>query len=246
MAMNQTDARFRGSKEACRTRTVLTPQQARDIFKVKMSNDASHEGQRVPAANLAQKYSVNEKTVRDIWKGRTWYWETLDVDPTRVVDPGKLKSIGRPRRSKENFPQMREHGFIEQDFAPMVHRPLAQFSVSSIHFDFDNMMISASKLTVIDNWSRSLIPFGFKLQEVERFFRAIPPELSSLVQRAFNTMQLLSRTTSPEQEERTWVCGCSKSSSAECLLRLLLGIHKMCKEFFKFHSTPKRIIASTS
>ena len=36
-----------------------------------------------PATTVARVFGVNEKTIRDIWSGRTWAKETLPLDPLR-------------------------------------------------------------------------------------------------------------------------------------------------------------------
>jgi hypothetical protein len=87
------------SIDACKTRTVLSKQQVIDIFKVRLTNDSSEPVHRIGARLLAEQYLVNEKTVRDIWCGRTWHRETLHLDPNRKLDPSRFKAPGRPRGS---------------------------------------------------------------------------------------------------------------------------------------------------
>lgn len=55
-----------------RSRAVLTKEQAIEIFKLRFACKI-----QVSAPRVAQHYCVNEKTIRDIWKGRTWTKETL-------------------------------------------------------------------------------------------------------------------------------------------------------------------------
>jgi hypothetical protein len=91
------DPAIERSIQACKTRTILTKQQVLEIFMVRLVNDSSETGERVGARLLAEQYRVNEKTIRDIWSGRTWYRETLHLDPRRKLDPNRLKAPGRPR-----------------------------------------------------------------------------------------------------------------------------------------------------
>ena len=55
---------------------------------------------------------MNEKTVRDIWNGRTWIRETfhLRVDSAGAAMSGRLqRRPGRPRGSKDTRPRRRKH-----------------------------------------------------------------------------------------------------------------------------------------
>ena len=85
------------SIDACKTRTILSKQQVFEIFMVRLTNDSSEPVHRIGARLLAEQYQVNEKTVRDIWCGRTWHRETLHLDPNRKLDPSRFKAPGRPR-----------------------------------------------------------------------------------------------------------------------------------------------------
>jgi hypothetical protein len=54
------------------------------------------------AARLATIYGVNEKTVRDIWTGRTWSRETWHLDTSRPI---QLKATGRPKGCRDKRPR---------------------------------------------------------------------------------------------------------------------------------------------
>ncbi len=91
------------SIQACKTRSVLTLQQAIHIFEIKwgQSNQPSGRSGHQSAAAVARSFGVNEKTVRDIWVGRTWIREIMHLDPARAAKAGSLKMPGRPtKRSK--------------------------------------------------------------------------------------------------------------------------------------------------
>ena len=92
------------SIQACKTRTVLTLQQALQIFEIKLEqSNSSAQGtlrQRRTAAAVARSFGVSEKTVRDIWIGRTWVREMMHLDPARAAKAHILKLPGRPRRAK--------------------------------------------------------------------------------------------------------------------------------------------------
>ena len=89
------------SLQACKTRAVLTKQQAIRIFEIKLASNSG--GIEQPSAQLtAHHFGVSEKAIRDIWKGRTWIRETMHLDPKRVERVGLLRLPGRPRKSKQN------------------------------------------------------------------------------------------------------------------------------------------------
>ncbi len=72
-----------------KTRAKLSVEQVIEIFSIKDTLPASS------AADIARRFGVSDKTVRDIWSGRTWCGETWHLDTTRVVEP---RNIGRPTR----------------------------------------------------------------------------------------------------------------------------------------------------
>ena len=75
-------------------RAKLTASDAINIYKLK--NTAAS------AMSVARVFNVGEKTVRDVWKGRTWAKETWHLDTAR---PLTLKRAGRPAGSKDLKPR---------------------------------------------------------------------------------------------------------------------------------------------
>jgi hypothetical protein len=81
---------------------MLTRDQAIAIYRVRLQNEDSTFG-RTRAAEVARIYRVNEKTVRDIWSGRTWRKDTesLDTptanDETNFTDPNATATSEIPR-----------------------------------------------------------------------------------------------------------------------------------------------------
>ena len=67
------------------------------IFKIK--------GGLMSATQLGKLYEVSEKTIRDIWTGRTWVRETWRLDTSRSIP---VKKIGRPKGRKDNKPRKRK------------------------------------------------------------------------------------------------------------------------------------------
>ena len=68
----------------------LTEAQVVEIFKSKQ-----HQKR---ASNVAALYGINEKTVRDIWSGRTWSKETRHLEVSRPIS---FKQMGRPKGRRD-------------------------------------------------------------------------------------------------------------------------------------------------
>ena len=97
------DPRTLLSLEACKTRAILTAEQAILIFQIMQSHGGiqSIQSGRLRPSAVARAFGVSEKTVRDIWKGRTWLRETMHLDPARFVTAAaRLRPPGRPRGSR--------------------------------------------------------------------------------------------------------------------------------------------------
>ena len=75
-------------------RARLSEAQVIEIFRARASASTSTE--------VASVYTVSEKAIRDIWKGRTWSRETLHLDMSR---PFQLKTVGRPKGCKDRQPR---------------------------------------------------------------------------------------------------------------------------------------------
>jgi hypothetical protein len=82
-------------------RAILTEQQAVDIFECRSTNSISMVVSS--ASFVANRYGINERTVRDIWKQRTWARTTNAL--AGVVGQMAEKKLGRPIGSKESRPR---------------------------------------------------------------------------------------------------------------------------------------------
>jgi hypothetical protein len=87
------------SIKACKTRAILTEDQAVQIFTLKVMHKHNN-GQSISATAIANTFGVSEKAVRDIWKGRTWQRETMHLNPDCKQRSCSLKMPGRPKGSK--------------------------------------------------------------------------------------------------------------------------------------------------
>ena len=87
--------------QCAKPRAVLTKEQAIDIFRLSASGYTTASGPT--ATSVARAFGVSEKTIRDIWKGRTWCDETLPLDSSRQPKP--RKKTGRPMGRKDSAPR---------------------------------------------------------------------------------------------------------------------------------------------
>ena len=94
------------SKAAAKPRAILDRDKAEAIFKIKKENENGLSGhKKLNSIEVARKFGVGEKTVRDIWRGRTWIQETQHLDPSRPVRAAGLP--GRPLGRKDTAPRKR-------------------------------------------------------------------------------------------------------------------------------------------
>ena len=75
-------------------RCRLTEDEAIGIFQCK--------GGPSNATKTARAFCVSEKTVRDIWTGRTWAKETSHLDASRAI---KVTQMGRPKGRRDSHPR---------------------------------------------------------------------------------------------------------------------------------------------
>ena len=81
--------------------SVLSKEQAIGIFKLSLVQSPGRK--RKTATSVAKEFRVSEKTIRDIWSGRTWHVETMPLDPSR--SPRAAKKNGRPLGRKDSLPR---------------------------------------------------------------------------------------------------------------------------------------------
>jgi hypothetical protein len=86
-------------------RAILTEQQAIEIFGFRFSTSLSMTA--ASALVVAKRYSVNERTVRDIWNLRTWANATLFL--AGGAGPIAKEKMGRPLGSKDVRPRKEKH-----------------------------------------------------------------------------------------------------------------------------------------
>jgi hypothetical protein len=98
-------------------RARLTQDQAVEIFQMKSSAPS--------AVKIAVLYGVSEKTIRDIWTGRTWSRETCHLDTARTV---VLKPVGRPKGRRDQKPR-KKRALKFFDLAPAFSTPFPLFGV---------------------------------------------------------------------------------------------------------------------
>ena len=112
--------------QECRAkpRAVLTQVQVKEIFKLQKIKGL--KGAKTGASFVSRKFRVSEKTVRDIWNGRTWQDVTvpLGLEKKRKV----LNKLGCPSGDTAAEPQ----GWQPCAWAKEIEQPprCAQFDLS--------------------------------------------------------------------------------------------------------------------
>ena len=99
-------------------KAILTYDKVIDIFKLRPDSKlARGEGFR-PSAAVAFDFGISEKTVRDIWRARTWHRETLHLDPCR---PARAMALpGRPLGRKDSAPRKRQQRTLPSICKPVL------------------------------------------------------------------------------------------------------------------------------
>ena len=102
---------FQGSVHATNDyRSILTRKDARDIFQLKESGLSLTVNRA--SVDLALRYGVSPKTIRDIWNGRSWLRVTFDLwSPEQRP---KTKLPGRPRGRKDSKPRKRRDDIAQK------------------------------------------------------------------------------------------------------------------------------------
>jgi hypothetical protein len=117
---------------AAKPRAVLNRDQAVDIFKLKPPASDARIGKL--CVEVAQKFRVSEKTVRDIWRGRTWHQETKHLDPSRP--PRNSARPGRPMGRKDSAP--RRGSGARRSIAERATEPVDHTTSDPFHYDWPN------------------------------------------------------------------------------------------------------------
>ncbi len=159
------------------SRKILTKEDVVSIFLRKpcpgMIGDHSN---RATATTIANAFGVSAKTVRDIWIGRTWYKETLSLDPTRIDAPERLaRRIGRPKGAKDTKPRRRKTTNCSSS-----NQLLNLRIVQSLQCPY-NSNAEASRAARLNNYSDRTDAGTGSLpdQPVESRIRQLPPYLIS-------------------------------------------------------------------
>ena len=128
-------------RHRCKPRARLTEDQVLDIFKLKGSSKY--------ASQLGALHGVSEKTVRDIWTGRTWSLETHHLDTSRPI---VIKNPGRPKGSKDSKPR-KQKGQSVQNHLRQSHQSLGSNNKHSLPRSTTPCELSIDESYVHDNRS---------------------------------------------------------------------------------------------
>ena len=120
--MKSTSAHSQCSKPQAK----LCKEKALEIFKLL---DISPASGKPNASFVAREYGVNEKTIRDIWTGRTWNEETQPLAINR--EPKKREKAGRPLGCKDSVPRRRKGSPATSELTPKSMKQHASSEVSA-------------------------------------------------------------------------------------------------------------------
>ena len=105
-----------------KSRTVLTEHQVIEIYKRKINLEPinSKNIDRFRSASvIAKEFRISEKTVRDIWRGRTWRHATRPLD-SAILASFRPK-IGRPKGARDKKPRKKREDCIEKSICAHKH-----------------------------------------------------------------------------------------------------------------------------
>ena len=127
---NSTQSNSTEPRPIAKPRAILNREQAIEIFQLRPSG--TNEGFERNSLAVARTYKVSEKTVRDIWRARTWHRETLHLDPSR---PARADTPpGRPLGRKDSAPRRRPAPRLSE----IAKLPAAKDADDPFHDDWPN------------------------------------------------------------------------------------------------------------
>ena len=127
---NSTQSTSTDPRTIAKPRAILNREQAIEIFQLRPSG--TNEGFERNSLAVARTYKVSEKTVRDIWRARTWHRETLHLDPSR---PARADTPpGRPLGRKDSAPRRRPAPRLSE----IAKLPAAKDADDPFHDDWPN------------------------------------------------------------------------------------------------------------
>eukprot|EP00292_Cryptomonas_paramecium_P016112 CAMPEP_0113670598 /NCGR_PEP_ID=MMETSP0038_2-20120614/5230_1 /TAXON_ID=2898 /ORGANISM="Cryptomonas paramecium" /LENGTH=213 /DNA_ID=CAMNT_0000586641 /DNA_START=9 /DNA_END=650 /DNA_ORIENTATION=- /assembly_acc=CAM_ASM_000170 len=192
----------------CRSRTVLSVDQVREIFalKEKIQSGSYH----CTSVRIATKYNVSSKAIRDIWNGRSWLDATYDMWST--VDRPERKIVGRPKGKKDSKPRAKSVESSEKPTeptpAPMTFKELDVKGIIKIEYD-----------NILANIAANCDYFSSLCSQGSNYFGQQPtamqalPSFRALMQTTFNPAPLMPLySQSPMHIAPRSRCGCDSSS----------------------------------
>ena len=84
-----------------RPRVLLSNEEARDIFKLQPTH--GFPSLHAASVDIAKRYGVSPKAIRDIWTGRSWLNATFSL--WNADERPARKAIGRPKGRKDSKPR---------------------------------------------------------------------------------------------------------------------------------------------
>jgi hypothetical protein len=138
-------------------RTRLTQEDVIEIYLCKQSHTSP--------TFVSRLCGVSEKTVRDIWSGRTWSKETCHLDPFRTVT---FKKIGRPAGSKDTKPRKaRNTQSMPVKFGrEQIHQSQGENDLPQAQTEEASFKPEADALVPADSEPQSSLSFSISIDEL--------------------------------------------------------------------------------
>ena len=139
-------------------RAILNERQAIEIFRVRYTNEVPRI--KISALIVAKRYGINEKTVRDIWKQRTWSHATGILDGSTV--PMTTKKLGRPIGSKDKHHRKPElpAGSCTTSDSPTSSSTLKRCALPAFHASRPNSERHDGPTEIHQDSAAQSMPFG--------------------------------------------------------------------------------------
>ena len=148
---------MQGRQSTRNTRAVLSKAQVLQIFAYKIESASVSRQTSKSTAQIAKSYGVTEKAIRDIWTGRTWFRETLHLEPSRPETLERLtRRPGRPKGSQDR--QQRRKAAKVDEFQILV---IYQLEYSHVLFLFGISKFDFLQVSIIEQgpckWTPSIV-----------------------------------------------------------------------------------------
>jgi hypothetical protein len=110
----------------------LSAEDACEIYNMRPRNSKERRGSMVQCKTIAPKYGVSAKTIRDIWRGRTWILATKHLwSEEEIAERGDGDDASRPANSGIKS-EIVDKSQTDRIYAPSNFNPVSNFSFCAL------------------------------------------------------------------------------------------------------------------